>query len=305
MPQRPSWNHFFFSSVAILCYLAAAKLLLHFSVNGRYGYWIDELYFIACGEHLAWGYVDQPPLIAVLAKLSRLLLGDSLFAIRFFPALSGALLVFLAGWMARALGGGRFAQVLAAISAMVVFTNDGRPSRFLGWTFVVFFGASLFGQAKTYYLAPIYPMLLAAGAVAMEQFVRRRSWNWLKPVTVLFLLIGGVLVVPYALPVLPVESVPKYLALLNIEEVRPERRKQGQVPQLFADMFGWEETVARSPARMSALHQKNDLAAPSGEPVMGKRARWISSAGHTICPRQSAAIRTTTSGDRDNTRATS
>src|SRR5262249_45207599 len=76
--------------------------------------------FIACGEHLAWGYVDQPPLIAVIAKASRVLLGDSLFAIRFFPALAGAGLVFLTGWMARALGGGRFAQLLAGISVIVV-----------------------------------------------------------------------------------------------------------------------------------------------------------------------------------------
>ena len=106
-------------AVAVLACLATAKLLLHFLVNGRYGYWIDELYFMACGEHLAWGYVDQPPLIAFIAHASRWLMGDSLFAIRFFPAVAGACLVFLTGWMARELGGRRFAQTLAAVTVIV------------------------------------------------------------------------------------------------------------------------------------------------------------------------------------------
>jgi 4-amino-4-deoxy-L-arabinose transferase-like glycosyltransferase len=94
-------------------------LLLHFLVNGRYGYWVDELYFMACGEHLAWGYVDQPPFIAVIAAASRSLLSDSLFAIRFFPAVAAAATVLLTGMMARELGGGRFARSLAAITIIV------------------------------------------------------------------------------------------------------------------------------------------------------------------------------------------
>jgi 4-amino-4-deoxy-L-arabinose transferase-like glycosyltransferase len=108
------------SDDTVLWALAGATLALHLLVNGRYGYWIDELYFIACGDHLAWGYVDHPPLIAVVAKVSRWLLGDSLFAIRFFPAVAGALLVYLTGRIARQLGGGRFAQILAAIAVIVV-----------------------------------------------------------------------------------------------------------------------------------------------------------------------------------------
>jgi hypothetical protein len=53
--------------------VAAIDLALHLTLSGSYGYWIDELYFIACGDHLDWGYVDQPPLIAVVARVSRLL----------------------------------------------------------------------------------------------------------------------------------------------------------------------------------------------------------------------------------------
>src|SRR5215212_10271356 len=77
---------------ALILYLSAFKLLLHFLTNGQYGYFRDELYYLACGEHLDWGYVDQAPLIAFVARASRLLLGDSLFAIRFFPAVAGAAL---------------------------------------------------------------------------------------------------------------------------------------------------------------------------------------------------------------------
>jgi hypothetical protein len=99
--------------------LSLFTLLVHFLTNWRYGYFGDELYFIACGDHLAWGYVDQPPLIAFIARLTRVLLGDSVFAIHFFPGVAHAALVFMTGWTARQLGGGRFAQLLAALSALV------------------------------------------------------------------------------------------------------------------------------------------------------------------------------------------
>jgi hypothetical protein len=109
----------FLSDFALLCYLALLTVLIHFLSNGGYGYFRDELYYLACGEHLAWGYVDQPPFVALMAFVARHLLGDSLFALRFFPAICGGLAVFLTGLMARELGGGRYAQALAAVAVMV------------------------------------------------------------------------------------------------------------------------------------------------------------------------------------------
>jgi hypothetical protein len=103
----------------ILLALSLCTLLVHFLTSWRYGYFGDELYFIACGDHLAWGYVDQPPLIAFIARFTRVLLGDSVFAIHFFPAVAHAALVFMTGWTARQLGGDRFAQLLAALSALM------------------------------------------------------------------------------------------------------------------------------------------------------------------------------------------
>ena len=99
--------------------LAAAKLIVHLFTSRHYGYFVDELYYLACSDHLAWGYVDQPPLIALIAKTSRLMLGDSLPAIRFLSALAGAGLVLVTGFMARALGGKRFAQGFAAFTILV------------------------------------------------------------------------------------------------------------------------------------------------------------------------------------------
>jgi hypothetical protein len=102
----------------VLLAIAAAKLLIQLLGASHYGFFRDELYYMACGEHLAWGYVDQPPLIAVIAWMARHLFGESLFAMRLLPALAGAGVVFMTGVMAREMGGGRYAQALAAATAL-------------------------------------------------------------------------------------------------------------------------------------------------------------------------------------------
>jgi len=109
----------FISDSAIVAFLSALALLLHLPNFGGYGLFTDELYFLACSEHLSWGYVDMPPLTALQAWTARTLFGDSLLAIRLLPALAGAGLVLLTGAMVRQLGGGRFAQILAAVAVLV------------------------------------------------------------------------------------------------------------------------------------------------------------------------------------------
>ncbi|HEV8630130.1 MAG TPA: glycosyltransferase family 39 protein [Thermoanaerobaculia bacterium] len=100
--------------------LALAKLAIHLATTGAFGYryFVDELYFLACARHLAWGYVDMPPLFPALTALVSATLGESLLAIRLVPALAGAALVLMTGRLARELGGGRFAQVLAALAVL-------------------------------------------------------------------------------------------------------------------------------------------------------------------------------------------
>ena len=98
--------------------LTLLTFLVHLAFYKGYGFFRDELYFIACGEHLDWGYVDQPPGVAVVAWTSRGLLGDTLFAVRFVPVLFAAAQVLLAGLTARAMGGRRFAQFFTCVCVM-------------------------------------------------------------------------------------------------------------------------------------------------------------------------------------------
>ena len=107
------------SGPAVVVYLACVKILVLAFTAGNYGYYRDELYFIAASEHLDLGYVDFPPFVAVLTAAVRGLFGDSAVALQFFPALAGAGVVVLAGLMARELGGGRFAQGLAALATLI------------------------------------------------------------------------------------------------------------------------------------------------------------------------------------------
>lgn len=98
-------------------FVAAIYFLLHMLTATRYGYFRDALYYLACSEHLAWGYVDQPPLIAALAWVARHTLGTSLPALLFWPALAGAARIVLTAAFARELGAQRFGTVLAAMLA--------------------------------------------------------------------------------------------------------------------------------------------------------------------------------------------
>ncbi|HEX8140812.1 MAG TPA: glycosyltransferase family 39 protein [Pyrinomonadaceae bacterium] len=389
------------SDWAVISYLSLFKLLLHFATNHNYGYFRDEMYYLACGEHLDWGYVDQSPLIGVVAWFTRATLGDSLFAVRFFPAVAGALLVFLTGLFVRELGGRRFAIALACICVIIspsylylhtvltmnafeplfwtlcayilvlilkrdrpklwplfgvvagvglmnkhstlffgaavvagllltparrhfkspwlwigglialfiflpniiwqikhdwatlevlrnadknqnlpispweffkgqillmhplaapvwlaglyfyLFSSEGRQLRALGWTYVVMLLLFIVLRGKVYYLAPVYPVLLAPGGVLIESLMSegRRPWlKWLKPVAVALLVLGGAVTAPLTLPILPIETFIHYSQAIGIGGVQTEKQRLGRLPQHYADMFGWEEmvqTVAR------------------------------------------------------------
>src|SRR5512143_2594060 len=111
-----------------LFFLAVAVLLGHFLVNwfGPYGFHRDELLYLGMGKHLSLWRMDFPPMIALLAEGTRHLLGDSVAAIRAVPMVVHALLVVLAGLLAREFGGGKYAQVLAALAvALTMFMRAG------------------------------------------------------------------------------------------------------------------------------------------------------------------------------------
>lgn len=116
--------------MAIAWLLAAAAVLLQLATNGRYGYFRDELYYLALSHHLAWGYVDLAPMAPLTLYIQRSLLGESLRAIRFFPALALAAEILLTGWLARELGGKRFAILLACLTVLVAPVIVGNATRF-------------------------------------------------------------------------------------------------------------------------------------------------------------------------------
>jgi hypothetical protein len=120
---NPARNRNYFAESALIVFFGAVALLVHLLTNGRYGHFRDELYYIACGRHLAFGYVDQPPLSILLLRLSQMLLGDSLFAIRLLPALSGAATVALTGAIARELGARVWAITLACAASLCALFN--------------------------------------------------------------------------------------------------------------------------------------------------------------------------------------
>ena len=91
-------------------------LLVELVAAARYGLHRDELYFLACARHLAWGYVDQPPLVPAVAWVVSGVIGPFAWALRLLPALVGAVTVGLSAMMARELGGGRCAQTIAAVA---------------------------------------------------------------------------------------------------------------------------------------------------------------------------------------------
>jgi hypothetical protein len=93
--------------------LGLLKLAVQLAGAGRYGFHRDELYYLAAGRHPSLGYVDYPLLTAMVARLSTLVFGHSLVGLRVWPAVGGAAIVVLAGLVARELGGGRLAQILA------------------------------------------------------------------------------------------------------------------------------------------------------------------------------------------------
>jgi len=393
--------------LAILAGVAALRLALHLTTAQGYGIFRDELYYLACASHLDFGYVDHPPLsIAVLAGW-RTLFGDGLAALRFLPAVAGSATVFLTGLIARELGGGRAAQILAALAAffapfflaishfysmnafdLVFWTAlellavrilvrqeprlwlwfgaiaglglenkysvaflafglivglalsaqrrqlrapqlwiggaiaaalfaphlvweavNGAPSlefirnatagkiqpvtplgflggqlvllhplyaplwvgglaallfsrrlervRALGIAYLAVLALMVWQQAKVIYLAPIYPVLFAAGAVASEDLCARRSWRRAPAAASVAVALTGIAILPLALPVLPPHVFLSYSHALGVSEPQTERSARGALPQLYADMFGWRELAEEVAAVWRALPEED------------------------------------------------
>ncbi len=174
--------------------IAVATFLLHCATAWRYGYFRDELYFIACGGHLAWGYVDQPPLVAFVAWLARPT-HDAQFALRLLPALAAALAVVVGMQITRELGGGRFARALAGIAiallpAYLLLGNLLTTTSFepLSWTLVVWLAIRMV-RAHEAGTAPTREIALALAASVAFGLYGKYSMGLLVAALVIGLLV--------------------------------------------------------------------------------------------------------------------
>jgi len=385
---------------ALVLLLAVLNVVFHILISGRYGAIPDELYYPDAGRHLAWGYVDFPPLIAFLGWLLEHSIGVSLYALRLLPAIASGVLVWVTGCLAHELGGRRFAQALAALAVMaapvymlvhhwftmnafepilwmgcawcvvrainrddphywvwfgllagiglenkysvlffvlgilvgliatkqrkffrspwfwlgvavallvflpnflweaqrhfpflenerevrlswgpskhgylgfmivqVLITNpvvallwmsglvwlfvakQGRY-RTLGWTMVVVIAVLMAMHGKDYYVTPVYPMAIAAGAVGLEGWTQSRR-RWLRPLYAVVILLTGMLLAPVVVPVLSRQAYPEYAQALGhlLPKRMWQRPNKNAIPGYLAEEVGWDQ-LARQVAEV-------------------------------------------------------
>src|ERR1700726_1099887 len=221
MPEAPATSSTENSRFPLLVptIIPAVYFLAHMATATRYGYFRDALYYLACSEHLAWGYVDQPPLIVFIAWVTRHSLGVSLPALLWWPAMAGAARIIATAAFARELGANKFGTALAAALAAtpaVWYVNDHQfamnafePLFWIGCAFAVVrmihtnnprwwivFGASAgLGLENKYSIAAFAffllagllltpqrkflfsPWILAGGFVALLLFLPNLLWN--------------------------------------------------------------------------------------------------------------------------------
>lgn len=392
---------------------AVCFLLLTLVTAGRYGFFGDELYYIACSKHLDFGYVDHPPLVALLTLVGTWIFGETVIGLRFLSGLAGAITVLLSAKIAKTLGGGKLSQSLAALSicfasvfpavssffsmnpvdimlctlfihvlsktitapspqkwialgvlfgagllnkytflvlglsllvsllitkrwgvlrspwmyvggviGLVMFlphvmwqihygwptlefmhnateyknlslspfaflsqltiglnpftlplwlcgllslllSKETKEYRFLSWMAVVFVLVYLLQNSKFYYVLPVFPLLLSSGAVAIERFSQNHRVSWPKWVTGSTMIISGTLLMPLAVPILPVEQLVSYAKTLGLWNLFRVQKGEGDVlPIHFVYRMGWEELVDSVATAYNALphNEKDDCA---------------------------------------------
>jgi hypothetical protein len=369
--------------------LFAAKVGLHLALGARYGYNGDELYFLACGRRLAFGYVDHAPLVPWIARASSELFGDSVRALRVFPALAAGLAIVLTVLIVREWGGRVFAQLVAGLAMLIApaflrmgsilcipvfeplywtacaycivlsikydrprlwllvgalagvgllnkhtmlfwgaglvggllatperkhlarvwpwlggvialvlvlpnliwqqrhgwptlefirdigddqlnavprvvflvgqvlymhpislplivaglwffFSRAGERYRLFGWMYLVVLAMMFLAHAKPYYIAPIYPVVFAAGAVMVERWLATGRRRLARPVVVVAMLLGGAALAPFALPLLPLPTTDRIIQQL----LGPAIRSPADLTLEFHEQYGWPEQAA-------------------------------------------------------------
>jgi 4-amino-4-deoxy-L-arabinose transferase-like glycosyltransferase len=188
---------------ALVWVIAAAFVVIELAISARYGFQQDELYFIQASRHLAFGYVDQPPIAPLLTRLATMIGGMNPTAVRTLPALEGGAIIVLAARQAVIFGAGRIGRVLAALCMAgapvllgAVHIGNTTPPALLAWTLVVlcvstaiardrprwWLGAGLAAGVglQTNNLIALLLLALALGLLATRRFdILGTRWPWL------------------------------------------------------------------------------------------------------------------------------
>lgn len=116
-----------------------------------------------------------------------------------------------------------------------------KPFRSLGFAFFVVTTAVLIPHGKTYYPLPVYPIVIAAGAIGLESLLWNPRYRRMAMAYVALVVVTGALMLPYGVPVLPVDTLLAYQDVVPLTRiVKMERDSAADLHQLYADMFGWE-----------------------------------------------------------------
>ena len=127
------------------------------------------------------------------------------------------------------------------------FVPNGKPYRALGWAYLILYVLFTIAKAKFYFLSPAYPVLFAGGAYALQGFVATRPrWGWLQMAYMRTLLVTGLLLAPFSIPILSTDDFIRLNDFLGGNaEVKTERLRTAALPQHFADRYGWPEMVGQ------------------------------------------------------------
>ncbi|MGE5072239.1 MAG: ArnT family glycosyltransferase [Anaerolineae bacterium] len=125
------------------------------------------------------------------------------------------------------------------------FVPAGKPYRAFGWAYLLLYVLVFVQNAKFYWLSPAYPMLLASGAYSLERLVAQRPrLKWMQPAYLCTIVVSGLLLVPFAIPLLPVQTFLQATKLMgSAAEVKTENLTSSELPQNYADRYGWPELV--------------------------------------------------------------
>ncbi len=136
MPELERTESWWSSGPALVLWIALGTVAVHLATGSRYGFDRDELMALDDARHLAWGYVQYPPMTAFLARIALALFGTSLIGFRFFAALAMALAIILTGSMAKKLGGGKWAQATAAMASVPFCLGAGALMQYISFDYL-------------------------------------------------------------------------------------------------------------------------------------------------------------------------